>query len=726
MDDVVKCLLCTAAALCIWAATPVDVAAQNGAIAAPGSTELDDRIERFEAAEDGNTRWLALQRISELNTANAYAFLRKVVEDGARPGDARMQAIALLPHLVPAERGWVRACFIRLLDDGEPRIVHEVACRLAAETPTGESLNALAKHWPVDRPPGWASMAALRLIRHMDTPAVREGFQQRIESPRMQYYFPHGEPLVDLGDWQQIPPEYQTRLLGFIKRRPVDGRRLVHAAAMSAARAGNSDAIDFLCDRLVSTSGMTGFLHGYYEVQLFCALLKRDSSLNPAKEVAKRACEAADAPATEPVWANQGRLFVLFPRGHPAADGQYRITVVDAKSFEVVKTIAQGGEPLRLERAPQGQGLPRGRNRGGAEETFAYQAHLEKICNAFPAGEHIPPERFANHPDLLTLARLVERDIEPLLAEGRFGESLIVINPQSWEQFRSTQQALLHVPEDAPAVSHEPIRADYEKYLADWKQQDDRRRALEHGRRIIWMVVKEVASNDRRVLVELLSHKDVSIRWATTRFLLPNPSMKNAKVVVALRSLACEKPPAVPNGSAMSLEQMRRHELPGLAARVLANWQVVEDAKACPDSASTDDTPTLDRQSAIRNLVDERFTSISRTIKAGNDNTVSLKVSSVQIDKDDSVQVAYQFNGRPAALVLRPAASTVYKGTVLMPVLIDERRNPKVPYEVDDGQHTLRVSAGPSTVSAFCHLVTFGTGSGLPFAAYSAVLPACR
>ncbi|MBC8877124.1 MAG: hypothetical protein H8E44_47455 [Planctomycetes bacterium] len=65
-------------------------------------------------------------------------------------------------------------------------------------------------------------MAALRLIRHMDTPAVREAFQDRIESPRMLYYFPHGEPLIDLGDWQHIPAEYRARLLGFVTRRPVD------------------------------------------------------------------------------------------------------------------------------------------------------------------------------------------------------------------------------------------------------------------------------------------------------------------------------------------------------------------------------------------------------------------------------------------------------------------------------------------------------------------------
>ena len=319
-----------------------------GPAAAPESTELDDHIDRFEAAEDGNSRWLALQRIAELNTPDAYAFLRQVAEDRSRPMSVRLNSINLWPHLVPSERGWIRKSLIHLMDNTQPKVVSEVACRLAAETPTEESLDALAKHWPVDRPPEWAGMAALRLIRHIGTPAVREAFRERIESPRMQYRFLHGEPLVDLGEWQQIPPEYRTRLLGFVTRRPVDRRRLVHAAAMSAARAGNTHAIDFLCDRIVNTSEMQSFLHGYHEMQLFCTLLKNDADLKLPEEVAKQACKAAGAPVTEPVWANQGRLFVFFPRGNPAADGEYGITVVDGKSFEVVETFGRDGRLDRL------------------------------------------------------------------------------------------------------------------------------------------------------------------------------------------------------------------------------------------------------------------------------------------------------------------------------------------------------------------------------------------
>ena len=294
--------------------------------------------------------------------------------------------------------------------------------------------------------------------------------------------------------------------------------------------------------------------------------MKKDADLKPPEEIAKRACKAAGAPVTEPVWANQGRLFVLFPRGHPVADGQYRITVVDGKSFKVVTKIGSAGGQLRL------------RPTAGEKKRSASGALLERICRAFPASQHIPPDRFANDPHLPALALITKTDIDSLLAEGQFGESLIVINPKSFEQFRRTKQTTHRVTGDNSTVPDKPTRLDYEKYLGDWMQQDDRRRALEHKRRIIWMILKNVASDDRRILVELLNHEDVSIRWATAQFLLSNPSLQDAKIVAALRSLARDKPAVVPDGSAMSLEQMRQHDLPSLAARVLMNWQAVEDA----------------------------------------------------------------------------------------------------------------------------------------------------
>lgn len=822
----------------------------------PQSGQLNVLIAQFEEAERGNDKWLSMQKVYNLGTPEAFAYLCRFAEDPKQPVNDRLNAMLLLKPLATEEPSRIRSTFLRLLDDPQPRIVEEAAAYLSGLA-TADAIAALQKHWPADRPPAWATMAGLGFIRHMDSPAVKKAFQERIEAPGMPFT-KHG--VVDLSKWSEIPPKYRARLLGFIKSRPLDRRRLVWLAARSAAAAGSFDALDFLCDRLVVDWPIPSFDFGYIELQLMQRMLGKHRELVPSDEEAARARKIAGDSPTCPVLKNQGRLFVLLDRGHPAADGIFRITVIDAQSHKVIKTVGTGGgqgipglaplkrldgpqqttetavppktaqawrkkyqivygkeaknlkarapvlvlgipsrsfgfttlsgqidlvlnmdkypswrrrwtseeeiwlkyrgEQLRaidhltvehvqrdgdqirvlcrrtistakergaapylpvacvvlgklpaakyqvqwivkthhpgdeehsdgsagatptsekpetlqhsftVEPATEGtdvrppaavegkrswadetslspelsrkrfnESLERSRGPGfwqtraigrqtlrssedelyhrltggepnwqistkalmdkvgwqgwhkdaGAHPATAAQAShstkqtsaagilLDRICKAFPIGKHISPDRFSSHLDLPALVRIAETDIDSLLAEGRFGELLIVINPQGFEQFKKTTRMSLRLAEDGSKANDVPTRADYEKYLASCREQDARRCRLDRRRDIIWMIVKKVASTRRQVLVDLLNHEDVSVRWSTTRFLLPNPSLKDEKVVAALQALARDKPRDVRPGKEMSWEQFWRQEIPVLAARVLSHWQVKEE-----------------------------------------------------------------------------------------------------------------------------------------------------
>jgi len=273
-------------------------------------------------------------------------------------------------------------------------------------------------------------------------------------------------------------------------------------------------------------------------------------------------------------------------------------------SLAVILLVSAGAalaaeSPKRPQHSSTAQPATRGADVAAEHGSSAPGALLNAICKDFPCGENILPDRFSSHPAVRALTRLAETDVDSLLAEGHLGESLMVINPQTFEQFKDTKRMSLRGTEEGSIAADAPTWADYEKYLADWKRQDDHRRGLEHRRSVIWMVVKTAASDDRQVLIDLLDHENLSVRWSTTRFLLANPSLKDEKVAAALRSLARDKPPAVPAGSATSPEQARRRELPGLAARVLSKWQVRAEVGNTPDSDTTGGTLPGDGKSTI-------------------------------------------------------------------------------------------------------------------------------
>ena len=781
-------ILVASAAWGVWSASPRLASAEDAPkqeTVGQQSDQLKVLIAQFEEAKQGD-KWSSMNKLFGLGTPEAFAYLCRFAEDPTQSVGNRIDAMILLGPLVAEESGRIRSTFLRLLDDGQPRVAEEAAAHLSGLA-TADAIEALQKRWPIDRPPAWATMAGLRLIRHMDSPAVKEAFQERIEASSMSFD-KHG--VVDLSEWSEIPPEYRARLLGFIKSRPLDRRRLVWLAARSAAATGSFDALDFLCDRLVVDWPIPSFDFGYVELQIMRRMLDKHRALAPSDEEAARARKIAGDSPTCPVLKNQGRLFVLLDRGHPAGDGYFRITVIDAKSNKAIKTVGYVPSPgipvplkrldgpqqaaetsvapdpvqawrkkypafsaegtknlkakdpvlvtgispasfgftplsqqidmaLRMNKHPgwhtrwtpeaetellyrgkqlrvidsltvddvQRDGnqirvlcrrtistdkerfeapylpvvvvvlgkLPAGKYQvqwivqtyhpgdkehpdgstgataapekpetlqysftvepapeeadPAAEEktswtekprasaefspafppVFAVQnghstkkmsatgSQLDRICKAFPIGEHISPDQFSSHPDLPALVRIAETDIDSLLAEGRFAERLIVINPQSFERFKKTTRVSLRLPEDGSKANDVPTRADYEEYLASWREQDACRCRLDRRREIIWMIVEKVASTRPQVLVDLLNHKDVSIRWSTTRFLLPNRSLKDEKVVAALQALARDKPRDVRPGGEMSWEQLWRQETPVLAARVLSNWQVKEE-----------------------------------------------------------------------------------------------------------------------------------------------------
>lgn len=313
--------------------------------------KLKDLIAGYGRAQ-GKDKWLAMQRISSLGTPDAIGYLCELCEDRAQPINERSNAMLLLAERIPLEPDRVEATFLRLLDDPQPVVAEEAAAKLTQRSLSKKAIAALVDHWPVNRPPAWAAMASVRLIRQLDDPAVSAAFLNRIESPKLHLVW-RGLDL-DLGAWDEVPRTYRTRLLGFMSGRPLDPRGLVHAAAMSAAKAANPQALDFLCDRLVSANTPC-FGAGWDELQIIQALVRRDPKLAPPETEAALARKLAGETTPCLVLKNQDRWFVLLDEGHPGADGRFRITIIDAKSQKVIKAVGTDGGLRSLQPGPAGR-----------------------------------------------------------------------------------------------------------------------------------------------------------------------------------------------------------------------------------------------------------------------------------------------------------------------------------------------------------------------------------
>lgn len=147
---------------------------------------------------------------------------------------------------------------------------------------------------------------------------------------------------------------FRKRLLSFIEKRPLDTRDLVYAAAKSGALTGQQECIDYVCDKLaVNTPGM--WAYGWDELQLLKRIMQKRPELKPGPDDEATARKIAGVPDRHPVLLNQKRWFVLMDDGHPAADGRFRITIIDAVSKKILKTIgAEGGRsslslPVRVD-----------------------------------------------------------------------------------------------------------------------------------------------------------------------------------------------------------------------------------------------------------------------------------------------------------------------------------------------------------------------------------------
>ena len=211
--------------------------------------------------------------------------------------------------------------------------------------------------------------------------------------------------------------------------------------------------------------------------------------------------------------------------------------------------------------------LEESRTPGGVKELF------QQAAGTFPPGAWIPPDEFYNHQAAKRLVEIARVDVDALLAEGRFRECMIVLNPPTFEQFKA-RPVLDGWHSDAPrgALS---LREEYDRYMERLWDHEKRRCELEHKRQVIRMVLKKVASDEPNTVVDLLNREDCAVRQVGV-YLARDLALKEENIVRALLACLPAKDPGKEVLAGMSTEQVRARELSIEAARVLSAWQVEE------------------------------------------------------------------------------------------------------------------------------------------------------
>ena len=133
---------------------------------------------------------------------------------------------------------------------------------------------------------------------------------------------------------------------------------------------------------------------------------------------------------------------------------------------------------------------------------------FQRLLTLYPPGKHIPPDNFYKNRDAEKLFGLADRDSETLLAVVDYAKPLMVINPLTFEQWKSRT-----VPKslgDGPAP--ERGREGYRKYLEDCRLHDEARCLLEQKRWIVTLVLQKKAAGDQKFLEGLLRHKNIGVR----------------------------------------------------------------------------------------------------------------------------------------------------------------------------------------------------------------------
>jgi len=142
---------------------------------------------------------------------------------------------------------------------------------------------------------------------------------------------------------------------------------------------------------------------------------------------------------------------------------------------------------------------------------------LTRLIEKYPVGKNIPPGDFHKDADVKRLSVLADRDVDALLGAVKCGEPLMVMNPESFQGWKSrVVPASLDGPKD---VDRSP--EGYDKYLADVRRHDEARCLLQHKRWIVTMMLQKKVARTPAFLKQLLEHKNTQVRQFAIRRVIP-------------------------------------------------------------------------------------------------------------------------------------------------------------------------------------------------------------
>jgi hypothetical protein len=190
---------------------------------------------------------------------------------------------------------------------------------------------------------------------------------------------------------------------------------------------------------------------------------------------------------------------------------------------------------------------------------------LGRLLAKFPPGQNIPPDDFHKDPDAEKLLGLAAGDIEPLLAAADYAKPLMVINPLTFEQWKTRV---------IPTLGRGPVpvrnKEGYAKYLADCRRHGEARCLIQHKRQMVVMLMRKKVSEYPKCLEELLRHKSVFVQDFAIRWLVRGAPKREDIVDVLLEKLPQK---FTWDNKGYGHEESLKLELPYMIIRLLSDWR---------------------------------------------------------------------------------------------------------------------------------------------------------
>ena len=204
---------------------------------------------------------------------------------------------------------------------------------------------------------------------------------------------------------------------------------------------------------------------------------------------------------------------------------------------------------------------------------------LGRLCESFPAGKYIPPQRFLGNAAVQRLLRLAEADLGALLREYQFDAviptyGLRAPTPLSYERFKQAPRPW-RIGKDGKRTLEESDRSRkaYETYLAEWRKRQQLRGQLTHKRELISKIVAELGRRRPVLMVRLLEHEDLRVQIYAIRLLNAHDGLSHDQIVRAcLRKL----PPKLPGRECLHRSITMEDDIESGLAWALSRWRVRE------------------------------------------------------------------------------------------------------------------------------------------------------